>query len=281
MKMKRAADIAPGSKFGLLTNIKEEPSIDGVRLSRVRCDCGVEKVVRTSNLRNGSITSCGCQKGLARRKVPNPGDKYNFWTFLGGQESVNGQMYGLFKCVCGKERSVQIRSVKAEKSTSCGCQVNPAKKHGDAGSAIHQLWKRIKGRCYNKNNPDYKDYGGRGIGVYPGWINDFSAFKEYIHSNLGERPSPEFSLDRMDNNKSYQPGNLRWADKYQQANNRRNKVRVTLFGKEETIASLAARSGISYETLHHRITAQGLSAEDAISMPTQKCPSPQKIESSA
>lgn len=83
---------------------------------------------------------------------------------------------------------------------------------------IYELWKRIKQRCYNENHTFYKNYGGRGIKVFDNWISDYRSFESWILNNLGEKPEG-FSLDRIDNDGNYEPGNLRWADRKTQNNN--------------------------------------------------------------
>lgn len=79
-------------------------------------------------------------------------------------------------------------------------------------------WRGMKNRCYKTENVAYKNYGGRGITVCDEWLNDFKAFHEYI----GDRPSKKYSVDRIDNECGYEPGNVRWATKYEQSANRRN-----------------------------------------------------------
>lgn len=76
-------------------------------------------------------------------------------------------------------------------------------------------WTNMKDRCYNKNYQNYERYGGRGITVWDGWRNNFEAFHLYV----GDKPSVQHSLDRIDNNKGYEPGNVRWATPHQQSAN--------------------------------------------------------------
>ena len=97
------------------------------------------------------------------------------------------------------------------------------KKHGLYQHPLYKLWRRIKNRCFNESADCFSDYGGRGITIHPDWLNDPVAFIEWMESNLGERP-PGYSIDRIDNDGDYEPGNLRWASRSDQNLNRRVKV---------------------------------------------------------
>jgi len=85
---------------------------------------------------------------------------------------------------------------------------------------LYSKWSSIKQRCYNLKNKDYKNYGGRGIKMYSDWINNFESFRLYIEINIGKKEEG-YTLDRIDNNGNYEPGNLRWASCKQQTRNRR------------------------------------------------------------
>jgi len=109
---------------------------------------------------------------------------------------------------------------------SCGCfkadrarEINTI--HGHASKGRHtpeyRAWGQAKERCGNKNNKGYPGYGGRGIKMHEPWLKDFAAFFDHV----GPKPSRLHSLDRIDNEQGYKPGNLRWATKSEQINNRR------------------------------------------------------------
>lgn len=88
------------------------------------------------------------------------------------------------------------------------------------GTPEYRAWQNMKARCYNKKRHQYYLWGGRGIKVCDEWLNDFTAFYKHI----GKRPSPKHSLDRIDNNKDYEPGNVRWETANNQNANRRRSI---------------------------------------------------------
>lgn len=115
-------------------------------------------------------------------------------------------------------------------------------------TAEYQAWRGMKRRCYAKSYIGYQIYGGRGIRVSPKWRHDFAAF----FREVGLRPSSEHSLDRIDVNGHYEPGNVRWATKQQQGNNRRNNRRVPFYGYDMTIAQIAKVMCIDWKTAKRR-----------------------------
>lgn len=89
--------------------------------------------------------------------------------------------------------------------------------HGRSNTPEYRAWKNILYRCTDPNHIHYRNYGGRGITIYEGWTQDPAPFLDYI----GPRPSPQHSVGRIDNNKGYEPGNVRWETKLEQAINKR------------------------------------------------------------
>lgn len=122
------------------------------------------------------------------------------------------------RCECGNMTIATSGSLRSNDKRSCGCL---GIKHGHtvkhAPSPEYQCWIDMKRRCENPKYPAYKWYGARGITVCKEWRDSFEAFYKHV----GLRPSPEFSLDRIDNNSGYKPGNVRWTTSKVQMNNRR------------------------------------------------------------
>lgn len=129
-------------------------------------------------------------------------------------------------CNCGGSTTATGSNLRLGRTTSCGCamrQINRERKttHGGHGTPEYGIWCSMIRRCENKNDDAYPRYGGRGITVHPEWRADFAAFLR----DVGRRPSPDLSLDRIDNDRGYEPGNIRWATAKQQANNRRKPTK--------------------------------------------------------
>lgn len=127
------------------------------------------------------------------------------------------------RCDCGNEVIVATCHLTTGHTKSCGCLKHKAYHvtHGLGKPDTYSHWYNIKTRCFNKNHPRYKDWGGRGITMCDEWRNDFKAFHEYV-TNLPNYNVDGFdSIDRIDNNGNYEPGNIRWATILMQNRNRR------------------------------------------------------------
>jgi hypothetical protein len=191
----RKLDINIGDKFGRLTVIKEsEPKgKNRYRYFLCKCECGIERDFKIYRLTKGITISCGCfGKELAK--------------------------------VMGKsayERNLKSHDFPKDNIPHNFIDGDFSNKLKNEYHYIARLWSGIKQRCFNPNEPGYKWYGARGITMYESWINNRQLFKQWILNNLGHRPQG-FSIDRINVNGHYEPGNLRWADKNIQIENRRN-----------------------------------------------------------
>lgn len=144
---------------------------------------------------------------------------------------------------------------------SCGCQrgVTHGEERGRRKSPELRAWHHMKQRCLNQNNSDYANYGGRGITVHSAWIGSYENFLQ----DVGRRPGPDYSIDRIDVNGNYEPGNVRWATKKEQGRNKRNNRIIEYQGNRLTASEWIARMNIS-KTHFYRLLRSGRSAEDII-----------------
>ena len=140
-------------------------------------------------------------------------------------------------------------------------------------SRIGSIWHNMKTRCNNPNYDKYKFYGEKGITVCDEWTKSYEIFKEWAVKNGYEE---NLTLDRIDNKKGYSPDNCRWVSQKEQANNRTSNIFIEYNGKTLTIAELAEKTDIKYETLRRRIR-RGWSIEQALNEPTRKTHIPKLI----
>lgn len=128
-------------------------------------------------------------------------------------------------------------------------------------TAAYRVWATMLARCRNPNNAAWALYGGRGIVVCERWLS-FESFR----ADMGDRPSPTHSLDRIDPNGNYEPGNVRWSTPTEQANNRRSNHLVTFSGETRTIADWARHLGVPHGALNGRFF-KGWGAARALTQP--------------
>lgn len=186
-----------------------------------------------------------------------PGEKYGKLTVveLVTDGNANKRKW-LCKCECGGGKITSEDNLKRGHCKSCGClysKIGGKSKHGtergESKTRLYKIWSRMVWRCERPSYKHYKYYGGRGITVCSAWHN-FKLFKEWAHEN---GYSELLSLDRIDNNKGYSPNNCRWATPKQQANNRRNNVKIEYQGEERTVAEWADRFGLKYPRFYQAL----------------------------
>jgi hypothetical protein len=147
-------------------------------------------------------------------------------------------------CECGSKSEVRSNALRRGKTKSCGCLfIEAITKHGLSGTPEYQCWDAIIQRCLNPRCANYKNYGGRGISVAEEWRGPggFGLFMDHI----GKRPSDKHSIDRIDNNGNYEPGNVRWATQEVQKRNTRIARLVEWNGKKITTNELSRAIGIA------------------------------------
>lgn len=185
------------------------------------------------------------------RKINLVGNKYGKLLVVGRGEtyvSPNGRKLGRWKCYCDCGNTTQVLGISLKASSastkSCGCLSRQSaskrtkirnRTHGMSKHSVYHIWHNIKNRCYNQDCSVYKHYGARGIRLYEPW-HDLVVFAKWLEDNLGPRPTSKYSLDRIDNDKGYEPGNLRWATKKEQIDNRRK-----VYSFNETVFAIAAK----------------------------------------
>lgn len=157
----------------------------------------------------------------------NIGKKFNKLTILRlaeyQQDKPPSKRKYTCKCDCGNITNIRFDCLKNEQSKSCGCDRGKWTVHGLRYHPLYRTWSSMKERCSNINSPNYHRYGGRGIKVCDRWQASFEKFLE----DMGEKTSPDLSIDRIDVNGNYEPSNCRWATRIEQANNKEHKPIAT------------------------------------------------------
>lgn len=190
------------------------------------------------------------------------GDRFGQLVVLGEEprhETPNGSIVRKIRCRCdcGGESVVALARLRNGGTRSCGCLVGGGHRtHGCTGTPEYRTWNGIKKRC--SDGSDFR-YGGRGIRVCERWLNSFEAFL----ADMGERPSAEHSIDRIDNDGDYSPENCRWATAKEQMRNTCYNVLVTHDGETLCVAEWAERHGVSASLLARRLRL-GWSFERAV-----------------
>lgn len=210
----------------------------------------------------------------------NPiGEKYGMLTVI-QEVSRKSPRKRRFLCICdcGAQKEVELNKLRTGHTRSCGClhieararnlEKAPSegrKKHGLNKSPEHRAWVHMKQRCTNPNKKEWPHYGGRGIKVCERWMNSFEAFIEAV----GKRPSPKHSLDRINVNGDYEPGNVRWATQQEQCENTRVTRIVTINDKSQSISAWEREMELSKGQVRAREDA-GWSLKEAILTPSIK-----------
>jgi len=188
----------------------------------------------------------------------------------------------LCRCDCGGEKAVLSKGLKSGNTSSCGCfhreQTSRAKRtHGFTAGAkkdpLYRVWVSMIQRCHNPNDTGFGRYGGRGIVVCDRWRfgeNGEVGFVCFL-ADMGYRPSSKHSLDRIDNQRGYEPDNCRWATDVEQSRNRTITKMVTFQGKLMPLGTACELAGLPYDPVVQRLR-KGWSEEHALAAPILRMP---------
>ena len=193
-----------------------------------------------------------------------PGTVFGFFAVVKEAEKhkkANGASVRMFECLCkcGTVKTVRLSSLTSGTTVSCGCFHKEqagrilkaaATKHGKSGTQIYFVWQAMIDRCHKPSNKSYHRYGARGIRVCQRWRDSFEAFD----LDLGPRP-PKATLERIDNNGHYEPGNVRWATYKEQSRNTRSNHLHTIDGETRCLAEWCEILNEPWTTVKKRIAA--------------------------
>lgn len=257
-------NIGIGQKFGQRTIISFSHKNDHCQYFwNCRCDCGVETVVEQSRLKNGHANACATCANFLRRKHAyfSIGDKVGKWLVLREDEFNKNFIHA--RCDCGVVKRLYKRSLVYENSSQCkkcgGKQASPGTHgHNSKGntSGEYRAWSNAKSRVSNKNITNYKNYGGRGITMAKIWFDSFEAFL----NDVGLKPTSKHSLERINNDGNYEPGNVRWALPDEQNKNRS----ITFKVNEQYINTkeLAKELKLHVRTIKHLLLEANFTLEE-------------------
>jgi hypothetical protein len=192
-----------------------------------------------------------------------------------GTNSNNGHPRWDCVCDCGGRTTATLTNLKKGRTQSCGClqreRTGAAAKissatHRMTKTAEHRSWSAMRSRCLNPNATGYERWGGRGITITKRW----DKFENFL-ADMGPRPSPSHTLDRIDKDGNYEPDNCRWATKLEQANNRRDNEMIVINGTSVTLRNALRDAGsvISIDQARRRIR-KGWPPEAAVSTPPMR-----------
>lgn len=181
------------------------------------------------------------------------GSTVGYWTVLRRGENSGTATRWVCRCICGTEKLVRAGHLATGASTNCGC-IKPPKKHGQAAgkkfSKKYRTWRSMMARCTNPNHKNADIYHGL---MCQDWL-EFASFDK----DVPDPPSEEYTIDRIENEKGYEPGNVRWVLMAEQHRNQRNCRWIEFNGKCQLLTEWAKELGISDSTLHARIKKWGI-----------------------
>lgn len=193
------------------------------------------------------------------------GQHFGRWTVIRRDGRNRHRMaQWLCRCDCGNESVVTTGSLISGQSQSCGCRrIEATSIHGLSHLREYRIWRAMMARCFCPSNNRYENYAARGITVCEAW----RTFESFI-LGMGRAPEGNFTIERIDNDGNYEPGNCCWATTKEQARNRRSTFYVVFKGVRRSLAEHAEACGVAYKTAWKRIRIYGWSPEQALTTPT-------------
>lgn len=210
---------------------------------------------------------------MARKMPIFVGERYGRLTVISEDRSYkNGKGYVIVKsvcqCDCGVIKSVQNGALRKGITKSCGCLHREASAnrlremhttHGATGTKTFRIWLAMRQRCRDPNTKNYSRYGGRGIRVCERWETSFEAFLE----DMGERPEG-LTIDRVDNDGNYEPGNCRWATQKEQGSNTGKRLHIIIDGEDLNLGQAAQRIGKQASYLSGLVKRWGMTHQEIV-----------------
>lgn len=200
------------------------------------------------------------------------GQVFGCLTVLGFAGRVNGRkpVQWWCKCECGNLTRVGGICLRSGQTQSCGCLRTTqmrrlTRRHGKTGTPEHKIWGGMRNRCNNPRNHKFPHYGQRGIRVCNRW-NDFENFL----ADMGKRPTPKHSIERINNDGNYDPDNCKWAEPKEQMNNQHKTLMIEYQGRCQSLSVWCSELGIPRYRTYKRIYVSGWSVEKAFTEPKHK-----------
>lgn len=189
------------------------------------------------------------------KKIPSSqfiGIEFNWLTIVEALPSKSGHRQVIAKCRCGKQRQYFFDNIRSGKSKSCGCICVPAFKHGLINHKLYGIWAGIKERCYNKKHTAYPRYGGRGVVMFDGWIDDFKAFYDWAINN-GWDDGLDIDKDFKGDGLLYSPDTCSFVTRKQNCNKRNTSKYLTFNGETKTVSQWSDQTKLSQQIIYKRM----------------------------
>lgn len=187
------------------------------------------------------------------------GSRVGRWTVVRYSHTKGKDAFWWCRCDCGKERAVRSGNLLKNATLSCGCLWREvASSHGEGGRRVrskeYNAWRGMKTRATLRSGPGAKNYALRGITVCKQWVESFESFL----GDVGRAPSPQHTIERIDNDKGYEPGNVRWATRAEQNRNTRKTVLITFDGQTLCLTDWSRLLGVGVSMIQRRIKTLGV-----------------------